>query len=64
MPDFPGVAQWEVMTSPVDVQWNIHRGEVKTSGNLWWKWMSTGLHAFGRGCRLLQSINTTGQQTE
>ena len=29
------------MTSPLDIHWSVHRGWVKTSGNVGWKWMST-----------------------
>ena len=39
----------EVMTSLIDVHQSIHQGWVKTSGKMQWKWMSTGLCAFGRG---------------
>ena len=38
-----------VMTSAVDVHWNIHKRWVKTLGNVMWLWTSDRTHTCGRG---------------
>ena len=46
---FPGVDEWEVMTSAMDIHQSIHQRWVKTLGKVMWLWTSEGTHMCGRG---------------
>ena len=55
--DFPGVDQWEAMTSPMDICQIIHQGWVRTSGNVLREGMFTGSCAFGRGIDIFNPLD-------